>query len=149
MRTVTLIILHCSATRASQSYPLAQLRRDHLSRGFRDIGYHYYVTRDGHCHTCRPLSQPGAHCRGHNLHSIGICYEGGLDDAGRPHDTRTPAQRETLLQLLLQLRQRFPRALILGHRDLSPDLDGNGCITPGEWLKACPSFDAQKEYEGL
>lgn len=83
MRTITLIILHCSATREGQSFGFEDCRRDHIRhRGFRDIGYHYYITRDGTVHRGRPLEQVGAHCCNHNRHSIGICYEGGLDGEG-------------------------------------------------------------------
>ena len=136
MRTITSIILHCTATRPGQEYPPEQMRRDHQRRGFRDIGYHYYVRRDGTCLPCRPLDQVGAHCQYHNRPSIGICYEGGLNEHGQPQDTRTPEQRQALLFLLRQLKKRFPRALILGHHDLNP-------------LKACPSFDAAQEYADL
>lgn len=79
-------------------------------------------------------------------HSIGICYEGGLDAQGRACDTRTPAPKRALLELLTDLHRRYPMALILGHRDLSPDLNGNGLIEPNEYLKQCPCFDVMKEY---
>jgi len=144
-----MIILHCSATRAGQRYTFRQCRQDHRARGYKDIGYHYYVSRDGQVHEGRPLWQQGAHCLGHNRHSIGICYEGGLDLLGRPADTRTPAQRQSLRALVQRLHDQFPQALILGHRDLSPDLDGNGRIEPREWVKQCPSFDASLDYEDL
>ena len=149
MRTITLIILHCSATRSTQSYTFRQCRQDHLKRGWKDIGYHYYITRDGQVHTGRPLSQPGAHCKGHNHHSIGVCYEGGLDAEGQACDTRTRAQHQSMYALLCRLHDRFPSAIILGHRDLSPDLDGNGRIDPAELLKQCPCFDAMVDYFDL
>ena len=104
--------------------------------GFRDIGYHFYITRDGEICQGRPLEKVGAHCRDHNTHSIGICYEGGLDIAGRPQDTRTLAQRGSLLALLRELRKRFPKALIVGHHDLNP-------------MKECPCFNCIKEYGEL
>jgi len=133
MRRITLFIIHCSATRCGQPYSFEDCRRDHIRfRRFRDIGYHYYITRDGRVHPGRPLSAEGAHCFGHNRHSIGICYEGGLDGEGRPADTRTPAQKASLAELLQGLRQQFPTALAVGHRDLNPQ-------------KACPSFDVTKE----
>lgn len=91
MRRITLFIIHCSATRCGQPYSFEDCRRDHIDgRHFRDIGYHYYITRDGRVHPGRPLSLEGAHCFGHNRHSIGICYEGGLDGKG---------SRETLARL--------------------------------------------------
>lgn len=81
----------------------------------------------------------------YNATSVGICYEGGLDCRGHPADTRTPEQRASLRLLVHQLLAAFPGSRVCGHRDLSPDLDGNGTITPDEWLKACPCFDVEKE----
>ncbi len=149
MRVITLIILHCSGTKTTQHYTFSQCKADHLRRGWKDIGYHYYITRDGQVHEGRPLLQVGAHCKGHNQHSIGICYEGGLDAAGYACDTRTKAQRQSMRALLERLTDQFPSAIIMGHRDLSPDLDGNGRIEPNEWLKQCPCFDALLDYEDL
>lgn len=84
--------------------------------------------------------------KGFNAHSIGLCYEGGLDCRGHPADTRTPAQRATLRQLVTDLELRFPGCRVCGHRDLSPDLNGNGEIEPEEWIKQCPCFDASREF---
>ena len=135
MRTVTLIIVHCSATPEGQDFGFEACRTDHVRhRRFRDIGYHFYITRDGEIHRGRALEQVGAHCRNHNRHSIGVCYEGGLDRQGRPKDTRTLAQKGSLLALMRELKRRFPKVLIVGHRDLDP-------------MKSCPCFDAVKEYE--
>ncbi len=141
--------MHCSASRCTQSYTFEQCRNDHLRRGWKDIGYHYYITRDGKVHDGRPIWQVGAHCKDHNKHSIGVCYEGGLDRYGKPYDTRTEAQRKSMRNLLERLHRRFPAAIILGHRDLSPDLDGSGCIEPREWVKQCPCFDALLDYYDL
>ncbi|MDR0892185.1 MAG: N-acetylmuramoyl-L-alanine amidase [Mediterranea sp.] len=134
-REIKLLVVHCSATRPSQSFGVEQLRRCHLERGFSDIGYHFYITRDGTLHHCRPMVQVGAHARGFNLHSLGICYEGGLDEAGRPADTRTPAQRQRLAEVIGHLLRLFPQARVVGHYQLGPDVH-----------KACPCFDAQAEY---
>ena len=114
MRRITLFIIHCSATRCGQSYSFEDCRRDHIDgRHFRDIGYHYYITRDGPgTLPGRPLSLEGAHCFGHNRHSIGICYEGGLDADGHPADTRTAEQTEQLILLLMRLAKLFPGARI-------------------------------------
>ena len=149
MRTITLIILHCSATRTTQRYSFHQCKADHLQRGWKDIGYHYYITRDGQVHEGRPLWQVGAHCKNHNQHSIGICYEGGLDAMGEPCDTRTKAQRQSMRALLEHLTGLYPSAIIMGHRDLSPDTDGNGRVDPDEWQKQCPCFDALWDYADL
>ncbi len=148
MRTITLIILHCSATLLGSSYSFEQCRYDHMHhRGWKDIGYHYYVERDGSLHQGRPESMIGAHVKGHNRHSIGVCYEGGLDAHGHAADTRTPAQKASLDSLIADLHRRYPRALVLGHRDLSPDLNGNGLVEPLEYLKQCPCFEVSQEYQ--
>lgn len=131
-RRIDLIVIHCSATRADRSYTVDDCRRDHRARGFANIGYHYYITRDGVVHAGRPLYQEGAHARGFNRYSIGICYEGGLTPDGRVADTRTPAQRLCLQQLLLRLKQDYPAARIVGHRDL-----------PGV-KKECPGFEVRE-----
>ena len=147
MRTITLIIIHCSATPEGKSLSAEACRLDHiLHRGFRDIGYHFYITRDGEIHRGRPLEKVGAHCRNHNSHSIGICYEGGLDCMGQPKDTRTCWQKHSLRVLILTLLKEYPDCRICGHRDLSPDLNGNGEIEPEEWIKACPCFNAEKDW---
>jgi len=141
MRRINHIIFHCSATRADCDYSVEALRRDHIKRGFKGIGYHFYITRDGQTHTTRPIEQAGAHCRGHNRHSIGICYEGGLNPDGSPADTRTEAQRKAMHQLTAGLLKIYRNARLCGHRDLSPDRNGNGKVEPDEWLKLCPCFD--------
>ena len=81
-REVTLLVVHCSATRCDRHFSVEALRRSHLARGFADIGYHFYITRDGEVHICRPVHQIGAHATGWNDKSIGICYEGGLNENG-------------------------------------------------------------------
>lgn len=141
MRKIFEFIIHCTGTRENSSYSVEQLRKDHLARGFRGIGYHYYITRDGTVYNTRPIECVGAHTKGHNSHSLGICLEGGLDIDGIPKDTRTSAQRSALRQLVHTLLQRFRHVRICGHRDLSPDQDGDGIIEPHEWSKQCPCFD--------
>lgn len=143
---VRYIVVHCSATRSSQSYSVAELERDHRARGYRSAGYHYYITRDGVVHPLRALGEVGAHARGYNRCSIGVCYEGGLDASGEASDTRTLEQRYSLQRLLDRLKGRYPKARVVGHRDLSPDRNGDGRITPEEWVKLCPCYDAGAEY---
>ena len=87
MRTINLIVLHCTATRATQDFTVEDLKACHLARGFKSIGYHYYITKDGTLYPCRPEREVGAHARHYNAHSIAICYEGGLDANGKPADT--------------------------------------------------------------
>jgi len=137
MRTINLIVIHCSATRCDRPFPMEALEACHRARGFRCCGYHYYITRDGQLHVGRSEDVPGAHARRYNAHSIGVCYEGGLDSKGEAADTRTPAQRHALIALLRSLKQDYPDAEILGHNDLP-------------WVrKKCPCFDARAEYAEL
>lgn len=136
MRSISEIIIHCSATPAGKDFTVQQIRQWHLARGFRDIGYHYVIYRDGSVHKGRPLEQAGAHCVGHNRHSVGICYIGGLTINGKtPADTRTEAQKAAIISLLQDLHARFPNATIHGHREYAN--------------KACPCFDAKTEYKEL
>lgn len=137
-RRIRFLVVHCTATRSNCSFSEADLLRCHRSRGFHSIGYHLYITRDGVIHHTRPFSQIGAHAAGFNLHSIGICYEGGLTPDGVPADTRTPRQRDALYRALTVLKDMFPDAEIVGHYQLSAAM-----------VKACPCFDARREYEGI
>ena len=136
MRKIDLIVIHCSATRENTDYSPKQLESDHKARGFLRAGYNFYIRKSGEVVNLRPLEQIPAHARGHNKHSIGICYEGGLDITGQPRDTR---------HLLIC----FPGSWVCGHRDLSEDLNGDGTISPDEWIKQCPSFNAIPEYKEL
>ena len=136
-RRIDLIVIHCSATRCNRPFPLEAVIACHRARGFATVGYHYYITRDGVVHAGRPLYQEGAHATGYNRRSIGICYEGGLNPDGKPADTRTPAQKETLRKLLFRLKTDYLHARIVGHRDL-PNV-----------AKECPCFDAKAEYANL
>lgn len=146
---VKYIVLHCSATRSNMSYTAWQLDQDHRARGLRCAGYHFYVRRSGEITPMRQTHEIGAHALGYNRISIGVCYEGGLAPDGTPRDTRTAEQRRALVMLLRILRSDFPQAEIVGHRDLSPDVNGDGHISSEEWVKACPCFDARSEYEQL
>ena len=136
--SVRFLVIHCTATREDQDYTPEQLRRDHLRRGFIDVGYHFYIRKDGTVTQHRRYNEVGAHCRPFNRCSIGICYEGGLDESGRPKDTRTLAQRSALVRLLKALKQQFPQALIRGHNEM-----------PGATTKECPSFRPSTELSQL
>ena len=145
MRFINLIVIHCSATRCDRSYTEHDLTTDHLRRGFSGAGYHFYIRKNGDIKTLRPLERPGAHARGYNAHSIRICYEGGLNHYGMPEDTRTEWQRHSLRVLVRTLLLDYSDARVAGHRDLSPDLNGNGEVEPMEWTKQCPCFEVKKE----
>ena len=143
MRNIDSIIVHCSATKAGQDFTAADIDCWHRERGFNGIGYHYVVRLDGKLEKGRDVSLAGAHCKGWNKRSIGICYIGGLDENGRPADTRTNAQKRVLYQIIMDLQREYNILQVLGHRDTSPDLNGDGVIEPYEYVKACPCFDVR------
>lgn len=118
-REIDLIVVHCSATRCTQEYPPSALVLAHKQRGFVTAGYHFYITQDGALYALRPVEMEGAHARGYNRHSIGVCYEGGLDRYGKPTDTRTSEQRQMLSQLISVLRVQYPCAVVVGQRSES------------------------------
>ena len=134
--SVRFIVIHCSATRCDRDYPVEQLLRDHKARGFRTIGYHFYIRRSGSVTQHRKLLEVGAHIRGLNRCSIGVCYEGGLDASGIPADTRTPEQKARLEELLWKLHKVFPQAIVAGHGELTGARE------------ACPCFPCD-EYRNL
>ena len=132
-RKINLIVLHCSATRSNQRFTVEMLKACHNARfNGKGIGYHYFIEKDGQVFQTRDENEIGMHARHYNAHSIGICYEGGLDEKGRPADTRTPAQRAALIALLRSLKIDYPDAEIMGH-----------CELEGVH-KACPSFSCQE-----
>ena len=136
MRNIDKIIVHCSATPEGKEYSIETIKDWHLKRGFSDVGYHYVVHLDGGIDYGRPVDIPGAHTKGHNKNSIGVCYIGGMtSDMKKPLDTRTPEQIESLLDLIKTLKRLNPNAKVHGHRDFA--------------AKACPSFDATEEYSNI
>lgn len=149
MRDIEGIVIHCSATRENKDFTVEQIRQMHLAKKYNDIGYHYYITKDGVVHHGRMIDKAGAHVKGFNSNTIGVCYEGGLDKDGNPKDTRTEHQKQSLNILILHLLTAFPGVSIKGHRDYSKDLNGDGKITKNEWMKSCPCFDVDSEYGDL
>ena len=148
MREINLIVVHCSATRADRDFTENDLEVCHRHRGFNGAGYHFYIRKNGDIKNTRPLEKPGAHALGYNAHSIGICYEGGLDVRYHPADTRTEWQKHSLRVLIRTLLMDYPGCRVCGHRDLSPDRNGDGRISPEEWVKECPCFEVtSKLYE--
>jgi len=146
MRTINLIVIHCSATREDRPFSMQELEAAHRLRGMDGIGYHFYILRNGDIKSTRPIERIGAHAHGYNAHSIGICYEGGLDSHGLAKDTRTEWQRHSLRVLVRTLLLDYPGCKVVGHRDLSPDLNNDGIIEPMEWTKQCPCFEVAKEF---
>lgn len=138
------IVIHCTATLAHQDFRRADIAAMHKRRGFSDIGYHYLIDLNGRVEVGRtPNTSVGAHVEGFNTSTLGVAYVGGLRSAdAKPTDTRTQMQRDSMLGLCQELLKQFPKAVILGHRDLSPDKDNDGVVEPNEWMKSCPCFDA-------
>ncbi len=140
MRKVNKIIIHCTATPEGRDIPLEEIRRWHLNRGWRDIGYHFLVQRNGEVEEGRPIEQTGAHTKGENFDSIGIAYVGGVESEKQngkwiAKDTRTPEQKDALEDLLCRLKGLYSSAVIYGHNNFS--------------TKSCPCFDAKTEYEWI
>jgi len=125
------------------------IRAWHLERGWRDVGYHFVIRRNGRVEAGRPLDEVGAHVYGYNRVSWGVCMVGGVDRYGRSEANYTDAQYIALVALLWELHVKAPAAEILGHRDLSPDVDGDGVIEPWEWMKDCPCFDVRKWWKAV
>lgn len=140
-RTIKRLIVHCTATKEGQHFSVEQVRTMHTApvskggRGWSDIGYHYLIYLDGTLKLGRDVDISGAHTANYNATSIGICYVGGLDAKLNPKDTRTEAQKKTLIELLKKLRTLYPAATIHGHREFAN--------------KACPCFDAKAEYKNI
>lgn len=135
LRTINEIIVHCSATKPSVDWGVKEIKRIHVENNkWADIGYHYVIRRNGIVEKGRPDYRAGAHCYGHNRHSIGVCYIGGLDQSGEAVDTRTKEQKQALKKLLTELVEKY-HCPIHGHNEYSN--------------KACPCFDAYKEYKPL
>ena len=134
-RRIDRIIIHCSAVRPDQTSSARQIDQWHRAKGWKMIGYHYVIRRDGTIEKGRPEEMVGAHTLHINAHSIALCYEGGLDEHGHPADTRTPQQKEALRELIRELKQRYPHATVHGHNEFAQ--------------KACPCFPARDEYSEL
>ena len=138
-------VWHCSATKEGAYYDINDIDQWHRARGFRKVGYHIVILLDGTVQFGRGFWETGAHAKGYNG-AFGICYIGGLDEDGDPKDTRTPEQKKSMLIVKDMLEYFNPGLNHVGHRDLSVDLNGDGVISPGEWMKACPCFDVKAEY---
>lgn len=150
MRVIKYIVIHCTA--GSQDESQEALIRGFRARGWKNNGYHVVIDADGSFEEITPLDKIANGVAGHNANSIHVSYKGGVrfeDGKAYPVDNRTDAQKKTLIGIIKDLKKRFPKAIVLGHRDFSPDKNKNGTIEKFEWIKACPCFDAKKEYKDL
>ena len=141
---VNWIVIHYSATPVERDVSIADIDAMHRKRGFKEVGYHKYIRKNGFVENGRDLTQPGcfeqgAHSKGENSASIGVCFEGGVyqDDPNTGLDTRTPAQKEAMIRVIDDLLKRYPNAKVVGHRDM-----------PGAATQ-CPGFDATAWWDSV
>lgn len=147
MREIKYIAVHCTAS--SQTMTVKGLEMEFKRKGWKNPGYHYVVSTDGVVHQMLDEAKVSNGVKGYNSVSVNVAYIGGIDAQGKAVDNRTSAQKKSLRLLLKMLRGRYPKALIQGHRDFSPDLNGDGKISKNEWIKACPCFEAKEEYKDI
>lgn len=147
------IMIHVSGSPFGKDVRAADIDRFHRQKGWKMIGYNYVIDLDGTIEVGRPLTMDGAHCnlpgfsgKSYNKHAISICLIGGLDADGKEADTRTDAQKISCANLIAQLEMEYNIIDVLGHRDASPDLDGDGIINKYEYVKSCPCFDVRSEF---
>ena len=143
MRKITRIFIHCTA--GSQKQTVGDLKEEFKRKGWKNPGYHYVVDVNGHIWILLKEAEIANGVHGYNQNSIHIAYIGGIDAKGKAVDNRTPEQRETLRMIVEAMKAKYPEAVVLGHRDISPDKNGNGIVDPWERIKECPSFDVATE----
>ena len=147
MRKITRIFVHCTAS--SQKATVEDILKEFKNKGWKTPGYHYLVMPSGRVVEIWPIEKISNGVQGYNNNSIHVAYIGGIDSKGDAVDNRTVEQKDSLKALLINLRDKFPNAMILGHRDISPDKNNNGIVDPWERIKECPCFDAMNEYKHL
>lgn len=147
MREIKYIAVHCTAS--SQHTTIKELQQEFRRKGWKNPGYHYVVAADGAITQLLDNEKVSNGVKGFNSVSVNVAYIGGIDTTGKPIDNRTDEQKASLCSLLKLLHKTYPTAVIQGHRDFSPDLNHDGRITSNEYIKACPCFDAKKEYANI
>lgn len=149
IKSVKHLVVHCSATPTSRDIGVAEIRAMHLRQGWEDVGYHYVIRRNGKVEKGRSDVSAGAHVKGHNQTSLGICLVGGVKPDMTAETNFTKEQWNALRALLQKLTLKYPSAKVVGHRDLSPDRNGDGKVTPGEWVKDCPTFNVRDWWASI
>lgn len=147
MRKIKYIAVHCTAS--SQQVTIKELLLEFKRKGWTNPGYHYVIDSNGKVFNILSEDEISNGVKGFNSNLINVAYIGGIDSKGNPVDNRTEEQKKSLLLLLKTLREKYPDAIIQGHRDFSPDTNKNGIVDPWERIKACPCFDAKVEYKNL
>lgn len=151
MRNIKYIAVHC--TSGWQTNTIADLRQEFKNKGWKNPGYHYVVMADGKIEQMLSEDKVSNGVKGYNSISINVAWLGGIKRGENrkliPVDNRTEQQKTALRSLLKKLHSKYPKAIIQGHRDFSPDLNHDGRITPNEWMKSCPNFEAKIEYKDI
>lgn len=145
MRKIERIFVHCTAS--NQNATVNDIKAEFKRKGWKNPGYHYLIDKDGVIHQLLDDSKVSNGVKGYNSTSINVAYIGGIDSSGKGVDNRTEHQKKSLRSLLKVLHSRYPDAQIMGHRDISPDTNGNGIVDPWERIKECPCFNAMDEYK--
>lgn len=147
MRNIKYIAVHCTA--GNQNATVRDLELEFKRKGWKAPGYHYVITADGKIHQMLDTEKVSNGVKGFNSVTVNVAYTGGIDAKGKPEDNRTDAQKDSMRKLLKLLKQKFPEAVIQGHRDFSPDKNGNGVVDSWERIKDCPCFNAKTEYKDI
>ena len=147
MRSIKRIFVHCTA--GSQRQKIADLQAEFKRKGWKHPGYHYVIQADGTITQLLGEQFVSNGVKGYNSTAVNVAYMGGIDAQGKAVDNRTPEQKASLVKLLKELKGRYPKAEIMGHRDISPDTNGNGIVDPWERIKECPCFNAKDEYKDI
>lgn len=140
MRQIKRIFVHCTAS--SQKWGVKELQAEFKAKGWKNPGYHKVVTTDGVVHSMLSIDKVSNGVQGYNSTAINIAYVGGIDSKGKAVDNRTAEQKRAMLILLKQLKKQFPKAEIMGHRDIWGS-------DSKKWKKWCPCFDAKTEYKDI
>jgi N-acetyl-anhydromuramyl-L-alanine amidase AmpD len=148
MRTIKRIFVHCTASHQNNT-TVESLKREFKNKGWKNPGYHYVIFPDGKVVNMLSEDLVSNGVQGYNSTAINVAYVGGIDSKGKAVDNRTEEQKKTLIAVLNVLKLNYPKAIILGHRDISPDKNGNGVVDPWERIKECPCFNAKEEYKNL
>lgn len=144
MRKIERIFIHCTASH--QTATIDDIKNEFKRKGWKNPGYHYVIDPGGGIHQLLDENEVSNGVYGYNKTSVNVAYIGGIDENCKAIDNRTDEQKKSLKSLVLQLKEKYPDAEILGHRDISPDKNGNGIVDPWERIKECPCFNVKDEY---
>lgn len=147
MRKIERIFVHCTASQ--QTKTADDIKKEFKNKGWKNPGYHYLIDASGVTHKLLSEDEVSNGVYGYNQTSINVAYIGGIDSSGKGVDNRSEKQKESLRNILSELKKKYPNAKIMGHRDISPDKNSNGIVDPWERIKECPCFDAITEYKDI